>query len=222
MGKPLYPHKKKKTMKRWASLLPATAVSSCEPDCCRWVWEKLCTQDWYGSTISSFTGNHSVWLDLFCYRYISLDIQELYHLMSLIGFGIGQSLIECIGQYRLEQARDIYLNVTLSLELLNEHYHRSPTEVINRYHRSINKTYIRRIFNIIGWTSYYLVILIDKYYYKKCSWISHLELTFHRSGQTLHRIKLLLDCYRSRFDVLWNNWMTIAFTYYLWFGLSRV
>jgi len=43
-----------------------------------------------------------------------------------------------------------------------------------------------------------------------------LEFKSHRSGQTLCRIKLLLDCYRSRFDVLWNNWMTIILIYYIW------
>jgi len=70
-----------------------------------------------GSTLSSFTGlgNHSVSLNSFGYRCISLDIQELYHLMSLIGFDIGQaslvfgqSLIEIIGQYHLGQARYIF------------------------------------------------------------------------------------------------------------------
>jgi len=40
----------------------------------------------------------------------------------------------------------MYLDVTLSLELLDEHYHRSLIGVINRYHRSINKTYIWEIF----------------------------------------------------------------------------
>jgi len=50
----------------------------------------------------------------------------------------------------------MYFDVTLSLELLDEHYHRSLIGVINRYHRSINKTYIWEIFNIIGWTSYYI------------------------------------------------------------------
>jgi len=103
-------------MKRWASLLLTTVVSSCESACCRWVsvWQKLCTQDLYGPTISSFTGNHSVWLSSSGYRCISLDIQELYYLMSFIGFGIGQasfvfgqSLIEVIGQYHLNQARYI-------------------------------------------------------------------------------------------------------------------
>ena len=39
----------------------------------------------------------------------------------------------------------IYLNVTLSPKLLDEHYHRSLTEVITHYHCSINKTYIWRI-----------------------------------------------------------------------------
>jgi len=61
------------------------------------------------------------------------------------------------------------------------------------------------------------MILIDEHYYldEQCSWMSHLELTFHHSGQTLYWIKLLLDCYRSCFDVLWNNWMTIALEYFL-------
>jgi len=61
------------------------------------------------------------------------------------------------------------------------------------------------------------VILIDEHYYldEQCSWISHLKLTSYCSGQTLYCIKLLLDCYRSRFDVLWNNWMTVALIYYL-------
>ena len=152
-------------MKRWASLLLTTAVSSCESACCRWVSvsQKLCTQDLYGSTISSFTGNHSVWLDSYCYRSISLDAQELYHLVLLIEVGIGQAcfifgqlLMEVIGQYHLNRARYIWK----SLELLDEHYHRSLsldehyhhslTEVFDRYHRAINKTYIWRIFNIIG------------------------------------------------------------------------
>jgi len=93
--KPLDPLKKKRTMKRGASLLLITAVSSCESACCRWVfvWQKLCTQDLYGSTLSSFTGSHSAWLTSFVYRCISLDTQELYHLMSLIGFGIGQASV---------------------------------------------------------------------------------------------------------------------------------
>ena len=61
------------------------------------------------------------------------------------------------------------------------------------------------------------MILIDEHYYldEQCSWISHLKLTSYCSGQTLYCIKLLLDCYRSRFDVLWNNWMTVALIYYL-------
>jgi len=122
MGKPLDPHKKKRTMKRWASLLPATAISSCESACCRWVfvWQKLCTQDLYGSTLSSFTGSHSGWLTSFVYRYISLDTQELYNPMSLIWFGIGQaslifgqSLIELIGRYHLGQARCIWMSLYL-------------------------------------------------------------------------------------------------------------
>ena len=112
MGKPLDLHKKKRTLERWASLLPATAVSSCEHvaavEC---VWQKLYTQDFIGqarfifglnmsgingSKLSSFTGlgSHSVWLTSFVYRII-LDKQ------------------------------DIYLDVTLSLKLLDEHYHRS-------------------------------------------------------------------------------------------------
>ena len=158
-------------MRRWASLLRATAVSSCESACCRWVfvWQKLCTQDSYGSILSSFTGNHSAWLSSSGYRCISLDNQELYYLMSFIGFGIeqasfifGQSLMEVIGQYHLDRARYIWK----SLELLDEHYHRllslnehyyhSLTGVINCYHRSINKIYIWRIFNSIAWTSYYI------------------------------------------------------------------
>ena len=61
------------------------------------------------------------------------------------------------------------------------------------------------------------MILIDEQYCldEQCSWMFHLELTSHRSGQTLCRIKSLLDCYHSCFDVLWINWMTIALTYYL-------
>jgi len=45
---------------------------------------------------------------------MSLDIQRLYHLVSLIGVGIGQasfifgqSLIEIVGQYHLGQTRYI-------------------------------------------------------------------------------------------------------------------
>jgi len=61
------------------------------------------------------------------------------------------------------------------------------------------------------------VILIDEYHCldEQCSWMFHLELTSHHSGQTLYRIKSLLDCYRSCFDVLWINWMTIALAYFL-------
>jgi len=106
MGKPLDPHKKKRTMKRWTSLLPATVVSSCEPvaavECLfnRSYALKIIGQARFifisginGSTLLSFTGlsSHPVWLNLFGYRYISLDTQELYHLTSLIGFGMGQA-----------------------------------------------------------------------------------------------------------------------------------
>jgi len=62
--------------------------------------------------------------------------------------------------------QDIYLDVILPLELLdehyhrllslNEHYHRSLIGIINCYHRSRNKTYIWRIFNVIEWTSWYI------------------------------------------------------------------
>ena len=57
----------------------------------------------------------------------------------------------------------------------------------------------------------YLMILIDEHYHldEQCSWISHLELTSHHSGQTLWWIKLLLDCYHSCFDIIWINWMTM-------------
>jgi len=213
--KPLDPLKKKRTMKRWASLLPATVISSCEPACCRWVFvrQKLCTQDWYGTTLSSFTGNHSVWLDLFVYRCISLDTQELYHLMSLIGFGIGQaslifgqSLIEVIGQYHLGQARYIlgchFISGITGWTLSS--FNKQHLYLENIQHYWMNKLL-------------YLVILIDEYYYldEQCSWISLLESTSHHFGQTLCRTKLLLDCYHSHFYVLWNNWMTIALTYYL-------
>jgi len=83
--------------------------------------------------------------------------------MSLIGFGIGQAsfifgqlLMEVIGQYHLNRARYMWK----SLKLLDEHYHRSLssdehyhhllTGVIDRYHRSRNKTCNLRIFNVIG------------------------------------------------------------------------
>jgi len=58
--------------------------------------------------------------------------------MSLIGFGngqasfiFGQSLMEVIGQYHLDRARYIWK----SLELLDEHYHRSLS-LNEHYHRS--------------------------------------------------------------------------------------
>ena len=101
---------------------------------------------------------------------------------------------------------------------MNEHYHCSLIGVTDRYHRAINKIYIWKIFNSIARTSYLiLVILIDEYHCldEQCSWMFHLELTSHHSGQTLYRIKSLLDCYRSCFDVLWINWMTIALAYFL-------
>ena len=151
-GKATGPAQGEKNDEKWASLLLAIAVSSCESACCRWVsvWQKLCTQDLYGSTISSFTSNHSVWLNSYYYRYISLNTQELYHLMSLIAFGIGQasvifgqSLIEVIGQYHLGQARYIFGSHW-------NYYHHSLIGVINCYHHLMNKTYIWRIFNVIG------------------------------------------------------------------------
>ena len=43
-----------------------------------------------------------------------------------------------------------WMNTIIVRLSLNEHYHHSLTGVINRYHCAINKTYIWRIFNIIG------------------------------------------------------------------------
>ena len=201
-------------MKRWASLLLATAVSSCESACCRWVSvsQKLCTQDLYGSTISSFTGNHSVWLNSYCYRSISLDAQELYHLVSLIGVGIGQAsfifgqlLMEIIGQYHLNRERYSWKSLELLDEhyhrslSLDEHYHRSLTGVINCYHCSRNKTYLENIQRYWINKLIYLMILTDEHCYldEQCSWMSHLELTSHHSGQTLWWISVTRVRFRS-------------------------
>jgi len=223
-------------MKRWTSLLLTTAVSSCESVCCRWVsvWQKLCTQDLYGSTISSFTGNHSMWLSSSGYRCISLDTRELYHLMSLIGFGIGQascifgqSLIEVIDLYHLGQARYIlgcYSTIgitewTLSSLIITEwtlslfadwsYWSLSSCNKQDLYLENIQQHCLDKLL--------YLVILIDEYHCpdEQCSWMFHLELTSHRSGQTLYWLKLLFHWYRSYFDVLWSNWMTIVLVYFL-------
>jgi len=79
--------------------------------------------------------------------------------VSLIGIGIGQasfvfgqSLMEVIGQYHLGKARYIFgshWNHYHRLLSSDECYHHLLTEVIDRYHRSINKTYIWRTFNVI-------------------------------------------------------------------------
>ena len=230
MGKALDPHKKKRTVKRWASLLLAIAVSSCESACCRWVsvWQKLCTQDLYGSTISSFTGNHSVWLSSSGYRCISLDIHKLYYLMSFIGFGIGQAsciferlLIEVIDLCHLGQARYILgchstigiIGWTLSLLVIIRWTLSSFTDWRYWSLSSFNKRdlYLENIQRYWINKLIYLMILIDEHYHldEQCSWISHLELTSHHSGQTLWWIKLLLDCYHSCFDIIWINWMTM-------------
>jgi len=89
--------------------------------------------------------------------------------MSFIGVGIGQAsfifgqlLMEVIGQYHLNRARYIWKSLELLDEhyhrslSLNEHYHCSLTGVIDRYHRAINKIYIWKIFNSIAFTSYYI------------------------------------------------------------------
>jgi len=57
------------------------------------------------------------------------------------------------------------LDVTFSLELLDEHYRRSLIGVINRYHRSINKTHLGNIQHHWLDKLLYLVILIDEYRY---------------------------------------------------------
>ena len=178
MGKATGPAREEKTMKRWASLLLTTAVSSCESACCRWVfvWQKLCTQDLYGSTISSFTGNHSVWLNSYCYRFISLDAQELYHLVSLIGVGtgqasfiFGQSLMEVIDLYHLGKARYIF----------GSHWNHWMNIIIVRWLKLLTTIIVqetRLIFENIQQhclDKLYRVILIDEYHCldEQCSWM---------------------------------------------------
>ena len=106
------------------------------------------TEVMHSRFISSFSGNHSVWLSSFGYRCISLDIQELYHLVSLIGFGIGQASWWKLLVSIILDKQDIKLEVTgitgWTLSSFADW----------NYHCSRNKTHIWRIFNSIAWTSY--------------------------------------------------------------------
>jgi len=196
--------------------------------CCRWVfvWQKLCAQDFYGYH-RSLVITLCDWIHTAIgqSRIISSDVADC------IWYWTSKPYIWTLADWSYwlvsfwnKQDRYIWMSLELLYEHYHrslsqdEHYHRSLTGAINRYHRSINKTYIRRTFNIIEWTSYdvwWSWLMNIAIWNKQCSWISHLELTSHRSGQALCRIKLQLDCYRSCFNVFSNNWTTIALAYYL-------
>ena len=136
-------------------MLLTTAVSSCESACCRlsvcltevmlsrfiWIyyiivhWQSLCVIEFFW--LSVYITGHS--------KIISSDVADW------IWYWTSKLYIWTItdGSYWSISSRTSKMYTWMSLELLDEHYHRSLTGVIDRYHRSINKTYIWRTFNVI-------------------------------------------------------------------------